>query len=162
VWWQAHRPFFNEWPCRETCWYVCWPHRVPVAPPAPIPGCGQRKHCQHIGLCTGFIWYYLFFFLLILVYWSMSWPASWPCVTMYSYCLLNPFCKLHCSIRCAVLLCALVNYLVNRTAYDEATVWCYVPYFLHSAMVLNLFWPTDYVLKNKIQWTNLLCLYLNN
>jgi len=29
-----------------------------------------------------------------------------------------------------VLLCALVNYLVNRTAYDEITVWCYVPHCL--------------------------------
>ena len=27
-------------------------HQSPVAPPAPVPGCGQRKRCQHIGLCA--------------------------------------------------------------------------------------------------------------
>jgi len=48
-------------------------------------------------------------------------------VSMYSYCLPNPryFCKFHCSLNCAV-----VNYLVNRTAYDETTAWCYVPHRL--------------------------------
>ena len=28
---------------------------APVAPPASVPGCGQGKHCQHIGLCTSLI-----------------------------------------------------------------------------------------------------------
>ena len=39
--WQIHRPFF-KWLCKETCWYVWWPQGVLVAPPAPVPGCGQR------------------------------------------------------------------------------------------------------------------------
>ena len=51
-----------------------------------------------------------------------------------SYCLPNPlsFCKFHCPLCCAVLLCALVNYLVNRSAYDEITALCYVPHRLKS------------------------------
>jgi len=28
----------------------------------PVPGCGQRKRCQHIGLCASFIRYHQFFF----------------------------------------------------------------------------------------------------
>ena len=42
---------------------------------------------------------------------------------MYTHCLPNhcSFCKFHCPVCCTVLLCALVNYLVNRSAYDETT-----------------------------------------
>jgi len=39
---QVHFPFF-EWPRKETCWYVWWPQGAPVAPPVPVPGCGQRN-----------------------------------------------------------------------------------------------------------------------
>ena len=51
---------------------------------------------------------------------------------MCSYCLPNPrsFCKMHCSLTCAVLPCALVKYLVNRTAYDESTAWFRVQHCL--------------------------------
>ena len=36
---------------------VCiWrPQGAPVAPPASVPGCGQRKCCQPIGLCASSI-----------------------------------------------------------------------------------------------------------
>ena len=52
--WQVHRPFF-EWSCEEACWCVWWPQGVPMAPPASVPGCGQGKCCQHIGLCASLI-----------------------------------------------------------------------------------------------------------
>ena len=70
-------------------------------------------------------------FLLLLMYWPASLPAACP-VSMYSYCLPNPhsFYKFHCSLSCAVLPCALVNYLVSCTAYDETTAWCYDPHCL--------------------------------
>jgi len=123
----VHCPFF-EWPRKETCWYVWWPHGAPVAPPAPVTGCGQRKRCQHIGLWASLIWYYPFF--------SCFWYTDQCCcsplapVLVYSYCLPNScyFCKLHCSLSCVVLLCALVKYLVNRTAYDESTLLIVVLY----------------------------------
>jgi len=52
--WQAHCPFF-EWFYKETCWCVWRPQGAPVAPPASVPGCGQGKCCQHIGLCASLI-----------------------------------------------------------------------------------------------------------
>ena len=51
--WQVHCPF--EWSCEETCWCGWGPQGVPVAPPASVPGCGQGKCCQHIGLCASLI-----------------------------------------------------------------------------------------------------------
>jgi len=56
--WQVHCPFF-EWSCKETCWCVWWPQGAPVAPPPSVPGYGQWKRCQHIGLCANLIWHFL-------------------------------------------------------------------------------------------------------
>ena len=49
-----------------------------------------------------------------------------------SYCFRNlrSFCKIHCSLNCGVLPCALVKYLVNRTAHDGSTAWYYVSHCL--------------------------------
>jgi len=60
-------------------------------------------------------------------HWSLS-CAVLMAVTGHCYLIYTrSFCKFHCFLRCAVLPCALVqNYLVNRTAYDETTAWCYV------------------------------------
>jgi len=41
VYGKSTSPFF-EWSCKETCWCV-WPPQG--APPASVPGCGQRKCC---------------------------------------------------------------------------------------------------------------------
>jgi len=47
--WQLHHPLF--WMATQrTCWYVWWLQGAPVVSPAPVPGCGQWKCCQIIGL----------------------------------------------------------------------------------------------------------------
>ena len=52
----ASPPPFFEWPGKESFWYVWWPQVAPVAPLAPVPRCGQRERCQHVGLCASLIW----------------------------------------------------------------------------------------------------------
>jgi len=52
--WQIHCPSF-ELSYEETCWCIWWSQGAPVAPPASVPGCGQGKCCQHIGLCASLI-----------------------------------------------------------------------------------------------------------
>ena len=47
-------PLF-EWSCKETCWCVWRPQGAPVAPPGSVPGRGQEKRCQHIGVCASLI-----------------------------------------------------------------------------------------------------------
>jgi len=51
------------WVASQRNLLICrWPQGASVAPPAPVPGCGQRICCKHIGLCASLIWYHPFFF----------------------------------------------------------------------------------------------------
>jgi len=61
--WQVHCPLF-ECCCKESCWCVWWSQGATVAPPTPVPVCGQGKRCQHIGLCASLNWHDLFHFLV--------------------------------------------------------------------------------------------------
>ena len=103
---------------------------MPVAQAAPVPGCGQRKRCQHPDLCSSLIWYCLFFIYVLVIYWPASLPVTCP-VSMHRYCLPNPhsFGKFHCSLTCAVLPCTLVTtFLIAQPRWHSAL--CDVPHFL--------------------------------
>jgi len=77
--------------------HVCWPQGVPVAPPA-LSLAVIKGNAATILACVQ-VWSVsvLLFFWLLLVYWPPALPTTCPflCVSMYSYCLLNPrsFCK---------------------------------------------------------------------
>jgi len=45
--WQVHRPFLSG----RAKKHVWWTQGTTVFAPTPLPGCGQRECCQHIGLC---------------------------------------------------------------------------------------------------------------
>jgi len=53
---QVHCPLL-ELSRKETRWHFRWPQGVTVAPLAPVSGCGQREHHQHIGLHASLIWF---------------------------------------------------------------------------------------------------------
>ena len=56
VYGKSTAPFLSgEWSCEETCSCVWRPQGMSVATPASVPGCGQGKCCQHIGLCASLI-----------------------------------------------------------------------------------------------------------
>jgi len=115
-----------ELPHKETCWFLWWSQGVPVAQAAPVPGCGQRKRCQHPDLCSSLIWYCLFFIYVLVIYWPASLPVTCP-VSMHRYCLPNPhsFGKFHCSLTCAVLPCTLVTtFLIAQPRWHSSLVWC--------------------------------------
>jgi len=99
---------------------------MPVAQAVPVPGCGQRKRCQHTGLCSSLIWYCLFFIYVLLIYWPASLPATCP-ESMHRYCLPNPhsFCKFHCSLTCAVLPWTLVTiFSIAQPRREHIVVLC--------------------------------------
>jgi len=81
----------------------------------------------------------LFFFLVTFNVLTKHRCLPLAAVSMYSYRLPNPcfFFKFYCSLSRAVLPCALVKYLVKRTAYDQTTAWCYVPHCSHHCIFIQ-------------------------
>jgi len=56
-------------------------------------------------------------------------PLAFVSMHRYYLVIVCFFCMFHCS-PCAVFLCSFINYLVNRTVYDDATQLWYVPHHL--------------------------------
>jgi len=67
--------------------------------------------------------------------------------SMHSHCLPNPhsFCKFHCSFSCAVLLCRLINYLINRTAKMrlQPGVMFLIPWNLWGIIKMSFLWKQE-------------------
>ena len=98
-----------------------------MAPPASVPGCGQGKCCQHIGLLCEFDLTLRVLFLVaafnVLITITAYHLPLYQCVAIAFRILVLSVRFIFPQLCSVVLLRALANYLVNHMAYDESTAW---------------------------------------